>query len=297
MIDCLETGLHQNRRAQLKRILREPVFQFLILACAIFAYFNFAQEDRPAETEVDQIVIAENDLRVLIEQHKSIWNRSPTQDELNALIERTIHEEVMMREAIALGLDRGDAVIRARLNQKMQFFSDSAVQMLEPDDTILQAFMESNPAAYIAPAKVTFEQIFLGDSIDEQDVQQALELLASGASPASLGRRGLLPKSLSQASEQNTDGTFGNGFFAQVANTKIGVWAGPVRSGFGWHLVNVAQYAPEQLPPFNQVRDKVLADWRNEQRQIVSKAQYAKFLAGYDIVKPTAATLQAVLSE
>ena len=76
----------------MKRILREPIFQFLILAFVIFAYFNVVQKDRPAEIEVDQIVIAENDLRVLIEQHKSIWNRLPTEDELNALIERTIQD-------------------------------------------------------------------------------------------------------------------------------------------------------------------------------------------------------------
>lgn len=214
----------------MKKLLREPVFHFALLGIALFAYFSVVNDGAPEVGQSDQIVITDADIRQLIEQHKSVWRRPPTPQELTALIDGSVREEILVREALALGLDQGDAAIRNRLRQKMQFLTESAAQMLEPEDQVLRDYMQANPDGFSTPAKIAFDQIYLGETAGQGDVDAALAQLAAGANPQTLGRGGLLPPSTSLVAARQVDGSFGTGFFAALETAEPGIWGGG-RSG------------------------------------------------------------------
>ena len=110
--------------------------------------------------------------------------RPPTAAEIRGLVDDYIREEVYYREAMTLGLDRDDTVIRRRLRQKMEFVSDDVASMREPTDAELQTYLDKNPAAFVDPPTLTFEQrLFSSDRRGEaalSDARRALEQLTAG---------------------------------------------------------------------------------------------------------------------
>lgn len=281
----------------MKKLLREPVFHFALLGIALFAYFSVVNDGAPEVGQSDQIVITDADIRQLIEQHKSVWRRPPTPQELTALIDGSVREEILVREALALGLDQGDAAIRNRLRQKMQFLTESAAQMLEPEDQVLRDYMQANPDGFSTPAKIAFDQIYLGETAGQGDVDAALAQLAAGANPQTLGRGGLLPPSTSLVAARQVDGSFGTGFFAALETAEPGIWGGPVRSGYGIHLVRITDSQAQMLPDFEDIRDKVLFDWRRVQAEFLTKTQMAALRDQYQVIIPDQAALQQALSQ
>ena len=123
----------------LKRLFSEPLVVFAILGAGLFALF--AVTAAPFGDAVDDRLITVNsgDIDLIDENCRALWRRYPTESERAALVEAFIREEVMVREALALGLDRGDAVIRQRLNQKMVFLLSAAANAMTPTDDELTA--------------------------------------------------------------------------------------------------------------------------------------------------------------
>jgi hypothetical protein len=282
---------------RMKKLFYEPVFHFALLGVALFVYFSLVNDGRPVTGPSQQIVISDTDLRSMIEQHRSVWRRPPTELELTALLDASIREEVLVREALELGLDRGDAAIRNRLAQKMRFLTESAVQMLEPDDDALRTHMQDNPDQFKRPARVAFEQIYLGDNVSKNDVEKVRAQLEAGADLHSLGRGGLLPASLPVSTPQQVDGTFGTGFFASVFDAEPDTWSGPVRSGYGWHLVRVSERQIAAVADIDEMRDDVLSHWRRNEAEALTQRQYGILRERYDVVLPSAATRKEALTQ
>lgn len=280
----------------MKKMLREPMLHFSILAVLLFVWFSLSDDTRPVPTQSHEIVVTDASVRRMIEQFNAVWRRDPGDQELAALVAGAVREEVMVREALALGLDRGDAAIRNRLKQKMQFLTDSAAQMIEPEDEVLRAFMRDNPDAYATPEMVSFDQVYLGERPSQQEMNSALASLTRGEAPQLLGRGGLLPGSMALSTRQQVQNTFGNGIFDALKAVEAGKWVGPVRSGYGVHLVRVTGNRPGQLAEFASVRDKVLFDWRRTQAKSLAEAQYDAMKVRYVIVAPDAAALKQALA-
>ncbi|MFT7595814.1 MAG: hypothetical protein ACI8R4_003146 [Paracoccaceae bacterium] len=283
----------------MKKLLREPVLHFALLGIALFAYFSVVNQDRPAPNigQSDQIVISQAQIRQFIEQYRSVWRRPPTPQDLTALVDGAVREEILVREALALGLDRGDAAIRNRLKQKMQFLTDSAAQMMEPSEAVLHAHMAANPGQFSTPPKAAFDQIYLGQTATQGVIDATLTQLAAGDAPQSLGRGSLLPPGMPLTGKQQVDSTFGTGFFATLAEAEPGTWFGPVRSGYGVHLVRVSDAQPATLAEFAMVRDKVLFEWRRMQADELAKAQMGALRQRYRVQTPDADALQQALSQ
>lgn len=280
----------------MKRLLREPLLHFAVLGILLFGWFRVTAGPAP-EAESDTIRLSDATLTQMVAQYRSVWKRPPTEEQLAKLAENALREEVMVREALALGLDRGDAVIRNRLRQKMQFLTDSAAQAMDPDDEILRTHLEENAERFVTPATASFEQVFLGQTPGEQDVEAALQSLRGGGDPARLGQGALLPPQVSDATPQQVDSLFGEGFFAALEKLTPGEWQGPVRSGYGVHLVRVTRLEPPSLPDLAALRDKVLFDWRSAQAQALSDAQYEALRRRYEIIAPEPADLQKALAQ
>lgn len=268
------------------RILREPLFHFAVLGLGIFAWFAWLNPADPTAATGDSIVFDAADVERLSEQFEATWRRPPNPAELDSLIAASLREEVLVREARALGLDQGDGVIRNRLVQKMDFLTTSVAQAVQPEDATLIEHLEANAERFRTPPLVAFDQVFLGETPSEDEVGNALAVLRADGDPADVGQPSLLPASLPLTGARTVDGGFGQGVFDALMTAEMDVWSGPVRSGYGLHLVRVTEREQGALPPFDEVRDAVVADWRREMSDELSAAQYEGLKARYQIILP-----------
>jgi hypothetical protein len=253
----------------LRCLIREPLVHFLVIGVLVFAIY------RGGETPADApgaavITVTQPQVARLAEQFEAAWRRAPTEPEITALVEDWAREEVYYREALALGLDRDDAVIRRRLRQKMEFLSEGAAASAVPDEAALAAHHAVHPERFAEPPRITFRQV----------------ALAGGADPLAVSRGGLLPEVMEAAGPAAVDGAFGPGFFARLAVLPQGGWEGPVASAYGAHLVEVVEFEPSHARPFEAVRVSVEQDWHRANAEAVRDAQYEALRQRYRVVLP-----------
>ncbi|MGB6908253.1 MAG: peptidylprolyl isomerase [Methyloceanibacter sp.] len=260
---------------RLLRLLREPLFHFTVIGGLIFALY--AVVDDMGEAPADVIVIIPERIDQLAAGFSSVWKRMPTDTELDALIEEDIREEVYYREALALGLDRNDTIVRRRLRQKMEFLMDTGANLLEPSAGELEAYFAANEQAYRLEPRLALEQIYLGNAPDQQTIARSLSALRSAppTDPSALGERTLLPAQLGLSPRNAIDGVFGEGFFELVLDISPGEWTGPVASAYGVHLVRILDNLPARTPPLDEIRDAVLRNWREAKAQEIRELDYA----------------------
>lgn len=265
----------------LRRLVREPLLHFLAIGVLVFALYG--GRARPPEAPASAVItVRQAQVDRLAEQFETAWRRAPTEDDLAALVEDWVREEVYYREALALGLDRDDAVIRRRLRQKMEFLSEGSAAAA-PDEGALEAHYAAHPDRFSAPPRITFRQVALARAEEAEMVRAAL---ADGADLHAVGRNTLLPEVMEAAGEAAVDATFGAGFFTRVAALPQGRWAGPVPSAYGPHLVEVVAFQPGRVPPFDAVREAVEQDWRRAEAEAAREAQYEALRARYRVVMP-----------
>jgi hypothetical protein len=253
------------------RLLREPLLHFLLIGAALFLLYsalNRGGSDAPRE-----IVISEARVAAIAENFATVWMRPPTPDELKGLVDDYVAEEVFYREAIAMGLDRDDTVIRRRLRQKMEFLSEGIADSVEPTDAQLQLFLEQNAGKFARPAELTFRQVYLsperrGDRAraDAEKLLTALQADRVAMDPAELGDPTLLPATMEAASPQAIANAFGEEFAQQVDEVALGQWSGPIESGFGLHLVRIDARVAAKAPTLGEIRPIVLREWQAGQR-------------------------------
>jgi hypothetical protein len=259
----------------LQRLLREPLFHFIVIGGLFFLLFAAVEDSREAPADV--IVITPARIDQLAAGFSSVWKRMPTDTELDALIEEDIREEVYYREALALGLDRNDTIVRRRLRQKMEFLMDTGANLLEPAAGELEAYFTANEQTYQREPRLALEQIYLGNAPDQQTIASSLAALLSDPStdPSALGERTLLPAQLSLSPRNAIDGVFGKGFFDLVMDISPGEWAGPIASTYGVHLVHILDKLPARVPLLEEIRDAVLRNWREAKAQEIRELDYA----------------------
>ena len=274
----------------LARLLREPLVHFLVLGGVLFAIFGRGGSD--AGVADRQIVVSEAAIDRLAEGFSRTWHRPPAADELEPQIRDYIREEVLYRTALALGLDKDDTIIRRRLRQKMEFLFEDAVP--PPQEADLRAYLEAHPEKFRTQPLISFQQIFVSQTrgaTAEADARQILARLIGGAAgAANEGDPLLLSEGFNRTPLDRIAALFGDSFAQAMAQSAPGGWVGPLRSGYGLHLVLVTAVEPGKLPPFEQVRSAVEREWFAERRAAVQAAQYQSLLAGYGVIvqKPAA---------
>jgi hypothetical protein len=268
------------------RLLQEPLFHFLLLGAAIFGGHRLVAGGRaPAP---DEIVVTQGRIDALTAAFTRTWQRPPTASERDGLIRDYIREEVYAREAIALGLDKDDVVIRRRLRQKLEFVSEDVLAPPEPTDDQLRAYLTSHPDAFRVEARFTFRHIFLnGERRGEGLARYAARLLAQlrhpGTDPDTLGDSFLLDRSFDGLPAGLVAEQFGEQFAATLAEVPTGRWVGPVASAYGSHLVFVAQRTGGRVLALEEVGDAVRREWVNAQRAESSERFYQGLLKSYSV--------------
>lgn len=261
------------------------------MGVAIFAV-NAAFDDSVPELGKPTITVSEQDAEWLAGQFEATWRRQPTPQELEGLMTEFVREEIYVREALSLGLDQDDAIVRRRLRQKMEFLTEAGAEAATPDDETLQAHLENNAERFRRAPRVAFTQVLVpqdGDATPEGILAQ----LSKGTDLQSLGQRTLLPPNVQLSPRQAVDGTFGNGFFDAVSALEPGQWSGPVPSGFGSHIVRVETLEEGSLPSLADIRERVELDWRSEMAETLRTERFKMLQDQYVIERPDPQTVLA----
>jgi parvulin-like peptidyl-prolyl isomerase len=274
----------------LKSLAREPLVHFLLLGAALFLLDAWLRP-AAAPAAASEIVVSEARIRNLAQNFRRTWQRPPTRQELDGLVEAHVREEVLYREALALGLDRDDAIIRRRLQQKMEFIAEEAAALAQPTDRELEQYLTAHADSFRVEPRITFSQVFLDPrrraATLDADTKRLLGQLNAAKGATDPTREGdrlmLLEPRYEKASASEVARLFGADFAEALVRQPVGKWTGPVASGYGVHLVNVESLTPGGTPALDEVRPLVAREWSNARRQETARAFYERLRAKYTI--------------
>jgi hypothetical protein len=269
---------------------KEPLVHFLLLGALLFAV-NGAVSERDSGG-VERVDITRQQIEWLSSTWARQWRRPPTASELEGLIDAHIREEILYREALAMGLDSDDTIVRRRMVQKLEFLTEDLVDQIEPSEEQLVEHFEGHAEVYQDPELRSFTHIFF--STDERGGEATaaangvLEELRAAADPPErapqLGDRFMMQHDYPHRTEAEVARHMGTEFARGLFEVSPGGWEGPLNSGYGVHLVRVATVQEARLPEFSEVREKVRDEVMRLQREETNEAFYQALKSRYEIV-------------
>jgi hypothetical protein len=268
------------------RLLREPLLHFAVIGGLLFAGYQMIAEPGEAPVRAEVIMVTSADTARLDAAFERTWRRSPNGEERKKLVDSFVREEILNREAKLLGLDTDDEIIRRRLVQKMDYLLSASADLEDPADAELQEFYRNNRERYRRPARVAFQQVYLGETAEQDDIAAMREALNGGADPGLLGQRTLLPRTFGPGPESAADRLFGGGFSKNLEGLKTGEWSRPVQSGYGQHLVLIEMYEPAGFPELAKIRDAVIQDWKRRELDRLKAENFRALADRYTVEYP-----------
>lgn len=271
----------------MKRWLREPLLHFLAIGAVLWAASSL-RDDRNAPTD-NEIVVSAARIEQLTAVFYKTRQRLPTRSELDGIVDDWIREELAYREGTAMGLDRDDTLVRRRIRQKLEFFVEGLTDQIDPGDEELAAFLAEHADRFRRDPQLDFRQVYL--SPDERrgtleaDANALLELLHStpDVDIYSIGDRLMIDREFRDTPVREARAVFGLEFAEQIIELETGSWSGPIRSGYGEHLVIVDRKLAGRLPELSEIREEVLREWHNSARERALRDFYAAMAERYEI--------------
>jgi peptidyl-prolyl cis-trans isomerase C len=283
-------------RLRLRGWMRSPLLHFVLIGASLFLLYYLVSPPRLVAPG-SRIVLTDDDLRQIDYGWIAKWRRPPTPAERRDLVNEKIREEVLYREAVAMGLDQDDAIVRRRLGQKLEFLIEDVSAIRDPTQAELESWFAHNARRFMVSGHATFCQIYFSPDVRglraEGDASRVLGSLKSGItcnSSMSLGDRFPDQSYYAERTPEDVANIFGTQFAQSLFRLKPGTWQGPVESGLGWHLVLVDTLTPARIPEFGEVdRAKVISAWLDSQRDESKRKAYDAMRAKYEVVLPSAA--------
>ena len=278
----------------MKSLLREPLLHFALIGALIFGVNAWRNRDRPAAaTGLPEIEVNAGTIAWLGEGFAKQWHRAPDARELRGLVDDHVRDEILYREALAMGLDRNDTIVRRRMAQKVQFLGEDIAAAATPDEAELRAYFETNAARYARPGQVSFRHVYFSKDRRgaklEADAREGLAALVKGGDETALGDPFLGEFEFVSADESRIASTLGGEFAKQVIALPVGPWQGPLTSTFGLHLVLVTDRAQSRPVAFEMVRDAVARDFAEDRRLAANRDFLERLKARYRVAVDEAA--------
>jgi peptidyl-prolyl cis-trans isomerase C len=277
----------------LSKWLREPLLHFFILGLVVFGLHGLF-EKKP-ETAADPFLVEVTSAD--IEWFRTMWSkrmgREPTVEELRGQVNQLIREQVLSREAVSMGLDEGDVVVRRRLAQKMNFLFKDLSDITEPTDGELKEYLQKKRSTYEIPQRMTFTHVYFNtDRRGQEGAEKAIQSLIrklnteKGILPNTLelGDPFLLQSSYSNKSPAEIRREFGSRFTETVFGLEPRTWQGPVVSGYGLHAVYIHEHCNAELPDFSELKERLKVDWIGEKQREITLRIYEKLLGRYQVL-------------
>ena len=278
----------------MKRLLREPLVHFLLIGAALFGIYKFTPAAGTSSAPQREIRLSLDELAQLALLFQSQWRRPPTPQELERLVENKVQQEILYREALAMGLDRDDEIVKRRMAQKMQFLAEDVAAAREPTTAELRSWFEQNSGRFAQPPRLSFRHLYFSPdrrgARAKEDAAQALAKLA-GQPVDTKAAAGLADPFMFQDHYRDRAPDYlgkelGPQFALAVAKLPPGSWQGPIASGFGWHLVFVDTAIPGRVPPFEEIEPDVKIAWLAEQKALAWQKAYKDMRTKYTVLLP-----------
>lgn len=275
-----------------RRVLREPLVQFLIVGLALFGTWQLvapADAERGADK---RIVITEDDLKQMSAAWLAQGRPPPSGQQLQGLIDIKVREEVLYREALALGLDKDDVIVKRQLARKMDFLAEDVSRLEEPKPGELRSWYEQNKPRFALPPRASFRHVYFSPdrrgANARADAQAALAQFAGKPIDvvAAAGDPFMFQGFYGDRSLEVVAKEFGPPFARALAGIAPGAWAGPIESGYGWHLVFVDAMTPQRVPDFDEIEAEVRTAWVEDQREQTKRRLFDAMRARYEVVLP-----------
>jgi hypothetical protein len=269
------------------KLLKDPLVHFLLIGACLFALSAWRGEWIRSGRE--RIVITADQVAQVRDAATLLKGRAPTDEEVAALIEPTIRDEVLYHEALALKLDANDDEVRRRLVDKMAYLTQDTADPAPSSDAELRKFYDESPARFETPELATFDQVFFspgerGESL-EADARAGIAALRSGRSPDGVGDHTPLRGSYENAPRDQVEVLFGDSLAEAVfTQPPVGDWTGPYTTDFGLHALRLRARSARRLPPFDEIRDQVAAEFAADRRRERNEAEYRRMRAHYEVV-------------
>ena len=275
----------------ISRFFKEPLVLLLLIGACIYGGYQWFQKGEQ-KSEQTSIHIDSGQINGMIMQWEKRWNRPPTREEIDGLIQQYVREEILYRQAVAMELDKNDPITRRRTVQKLEFLTNDIAMSIEPTDAELEQFFADHEADYRSPDVITFLQVFFNpDSRGNStliDAKAALEGLkkAGKPDPATIeaGDNTMLRSYFPAVTEMEVRRQMGGGFSEPLMKLEPGRWHGPVLSGYGTHLVYVYERQDGEVAKLEVVKEKVLGAWYDQQREKLNAELLEGLKKKYEIV-------------
>ena len=284
----------------MRKILKEPLIIFLLLGGSLFTLFQQVSNDYQPDSV--EIIVSQAQVRSLLFGFKKVWQRPPSEKELEGLIQNFIREEVLYREALAMGLDKSDGIVRRRLSQKMEFLSEDIARLEPPTEQELQTYLAAHPDDYRQAARFSFRQIFFDTSKRGQSAQSdAIALLATlktqDSDAVTLGDPLMIKHEFNNETETEIKRVLGSQFAELLSGVAVGGWQGPIKSAYGLHLVRIDGRSEGKAGELNDVREQVVRDWEHQKRKRSNDVFYENFRKRYSVTVEDYSLLNMASSE
>ncbi|WP_165310240.1 peptidyl-prolyl cis-trans isomerase [Vibrio ziniensis] len=283
-----------------KKIISEPLVHFVVLGALLFSAWSWVSPTSTEEGESDVIVIDQRRLDHLETLWKAQWKREPAPEDVAAIIDRHLRQEVFYREAINMGLDQDDDIVRTRLAQKMEAVaSDLGMLMKPPTETDLRDFYLQRKGLFTLPDAFAFEQVlYLPAESKDAELKVMLENLNSGDGiPENRINKLSIPNSWALTSVNSLTNSFGGSFSDSLAQLPVGQWVGPIPSGLGLHLVKVTENQKSQLASYESIKGYVEQQYQYYAVLDAQKSMFQELLNKYQVQISANNVPEAVIQE
>ena len=264
---------------QWSKWLREPLLHFVVLGGLLFAvdHFLVTRSDDPRTIVVGAEVDSE-----AIATFEAVRGHRPNNEELDSLRRVWLDNEVLYREGLALGVDKGDAAIRERVIFKALSVVDSNVKLPPVDDATLRAWFESHRVKYDEPARFDFDEAALsGDSSQAAVVAFVKELNAGTPGDSKAGLRVFKARP-----HDNLLQSYGPELAEALVKAPLNQWQA-LHTRDGWRAMRLVASIPAKPAAFEVLRGVVRQDWTDaiaaEQRTAAVRALAKKYKVTHEL--------------
>ena len=269
---------------------RSPLLVFLVLGVGLFAVERWLADGNSEERVV---TVTGEQVDALRARWDAQWGRPPTDRELQGLLDEAVREEILYREALRLGLDRGDPIVRRRLAEKMTFMLEDNAQLPAPGAREVEAYFAAHAERYREPRRTTFRHVYLnGDrrADPQRDAADLLRVVRAGGADGwrRAGDPFPLLKEYTDRIDREIAELFGADFASALDGLPAGEWHGPLDSALGTHLVQVLNRRTPRRPALDDVREQVVPDLLAAQRRDQNRATLRALRERYDVRTPAA---------
>jgi len=280
----------------IRRLLREPLVHFVVLGAVLLVGYSYLKPEDRVEAP-HEIALTLDELAQLQILFEAQWRRQPTPDEFSRMVETKVRQEVLYREAVAMGLDKNDEIVKRRMVQKMQFLAEDVAAAREPTTEELRSWFADHTDMFAMPPRLGFRHVYFspdqrGDAARDDAAKALTEISGQPGDSgrvASLGDPFMFQDFYADRTPQAIAGDFGPEFAQAVAKLKPRSWQGPIQSGYGWHLVYVDTLIPGRVPAFEEVTQDVKIAWLGTQKAEAWQKAYDEMRAKYTVLLPVPA--------